>query len=64
MSPDNILNIQVNGITESVLDCQLIVGSRSVYAVCFGLVVFFAFMSLLMICVTSSRDPRAGFQNG
>ena len=47
-----------------VVNCDLIVGYRAVYAVCFGMACFFGLMALLMICVKSSKDPRAKIQNG
>lgn len=34
------------------------------YRVCFAMTLFFLFMSLIMIGVKSSKDPRAGIQNG
>eukprot|EP00127_Corallochytrium_limacisporum_P005476 Clim_evm24s206 gene=Clim_evmTU24s206 len=40
------------------------VGILGVFRVCFAMVLFFLSMSLLMVGVTTSRDPRAGFQNG
>lgn len=39
-------------------------GHRAVYRMCFRDGVFFFLFSLLMICVRSSRDPRAAIQNG
>jgi len=54
----------IGGITKGVAKCEYVVGYRGVYAICFGMVCFFAFMCILMLCVSSSKDPRASFQNG
>ncbi|XP_067937998.1 probable serine incorporator [Watersipora subatra] len=62
--PLNFFNAEINGITKPLARCEVVVGSKGVYSICFGMVIFFAFMSVLMLCVKSSRDPRAGFQNG
>lgn len=40
------------------------VGYLSVYRICFAMAAFFFLMSLIMIAVKSSKDPRAGIQNG
>ena len=39
-------------------------GYLAVYRICFVVTVFFLFMSVIMIGVRNSRDPRAGIQNG
>uniref|UniRef100_A0A6A7FSJ3 Serine incorporator 1-like isoform X2 n=1 Tax=Hirondellea gigas TaxID=1518452 RepID=A0A6A7FSJ3_9CRUS len=46
------------------VDCSGLVGYLAVYRVCFAVTLFFLFMALLMVGVKSSRDPRAGIQNG
>ncbi|XP_046668519.1 probable serine incorporator isoform X1 [Homalodisca vitripennis] len=46
------------------VDCQSAVGYLAVYRLCFALAAFFFIMALLMIGVKSSRDHRAGIQNG
>uniref|UniRef100_A0A1B6EFW0 Serine incorporator n=1 Tax=Clastoptera arizonana TaxID=38151 RepID=A0A1B6EFW0_9HEMI len=46
------------------IDCELAVGYLAVYRLCFALAAFFFVMSLVMIGVQSSRDNRAGLQNG
>ncbi|CAH1247436.1 serine incorporator 1-like isoform X1 [Branchiostoma lanceolatum] len=55
-------------IHDKLVDCASIVrsvtGYLAVYRVCFGLAGFFFLMSLLMISVKTSKDPRAGIQNG
>lgn len=49
---------------EPWMDCNGAVGYRAVYRICFALVSFFFLMSLIMIGVKSSQDPRSGIQNG
>ncbi|XP_071529980.1 serine incorporator 1 isoform X2 [Panulirus ornatus] len=46
------------------LDCTDVVGYLAVYRLCFAMSLFFFVMALLMIGVKSSKDPRAGIQNG
>lgn len=46
------------------IDCQWAVGYLAVYRLCFALAAFFFLMALIMIGVKSSRDSRAGLQNG
>ncbi|BES97379.1 Serine incorporator (Serinc) [Nesidiocoris tenuis] len=46
------------------IDCQNAVGYMAVYRLCFALACFFFLMALMMIGVKSSRDHRAGIQNG
>ncbi|XP_038208710.1 probable serine incorporator isoform X5 [Zerene cesonia] len=46
------------------VDCDQAVGYLAVYRVCFATCLFFIFMALLTIGVKSSKDPRAGIQNG
>nr|CAG4644840.1 EOG090X07ET [Leptodora kindtii] len=48
----------------SPVDCGAAVGYLAVYRLCFAMTLFFFAMSLLMIGVKSSKDPRAGIQNG
>ncbi|XP_077295154.1 serine incorporator TMS1 isoform X1 [Arctopsyche grandis] len=45
-------------------DCLSAVGYLAVYRIYFILFIFFAFMALITVGVKSSRDPRAGIQNG
>ncbi|XP_028131886.1 probable serine incorporator isoform X2 [Diabrotica virgifera virgifera] len=47
-----------------VFDCKQAVGYLAVYRICFILTCFFALMSLMMIGVKTSKDARAGIQNG
>jgi len=46
------------------VDCAVVVGYQAVYRLCLIVTLFFTLMSLLMIGVRSSNDPRAGIQNG
>ena len=46
------------------IDCGIVAGQLAVYRVCFGMAMFFLLMSLLMIWVLTSKDPRAKIQNG
>ncbi|ELT97171.1 hypothetical protein CAPTEDRAFT_153908 [Capitella teleta] len=52
------------GIIKSQLDCQLIVGYRAVYRVCFALAAFYFLFAIIMINVKTSGDPRSKIQNG
>ena len=44
--------------------CDNIVGYLAVYRVCFAMACFFLILGVIMFKVSSSRDPRAKFQNG
>jgi len=46
------------------IECSQIVGYLAVYRVCFALTCFFALMAVMMIGVKTSKDLRAGIQNG
>lgn len=46
------------------IDCKSAVGYLAVYRLCFALSAFFFLMAIIMIGVKSSRDNRAGIQNG
>ena len=52
------------GIANVKIKCEDAVGYLAVYRICFIVTLFFLFMALIMIGVKSSRDPRAGLQNG
>ncbi|XP_048879149.1 serine incorporator 3-like [Brienomyrus brachyistius] len=46
------------------VSCEIFVGYKAVYRICFGMAVFFLVFSIFMFKVKSSRDPRAAIQNG
>ncbi|KAF7655868.1 hypothetical protein LDENG_00049230 [Lucifuga dentata] len=46
------------------VNCDIIVGYKSVYRMCFAMACFFFLFSIIMIRVRSSKDPRATIQNG
>ncbi|CAB0041030.1 unnamed protein product [Trichogramma brassicae] len=50
-----------NSIT---VDCQAAVGYLAVYRISLIMTLFFALMSVMMIGVKSTKDPRGGIQNG
>ena len=52
------------GMANVKIKCEDAVGYLAVYRICFIVTLFFLFMALIMIGVRSSRDPRAGLQNG
>ncbi|KAJ8733976.1 hypothetical protein PYW07_014527 [Mythimna separata] len=46
------------------VDCDKAVGYLAVYRICFAACLFFVLMALITLGVKSSKDPRAGIQNG
>ncbi|XP_068172251.1 serine incorporator 1 [Antennarius striatus] len=46
------------------VNCDMFVGYKAVYRVCFGMSMWFLGFSILMINVKNSRDPRAAVHNG
>ncbi|XP_076750051.1 serine incorporator TMS1 isoform X3 [Xylocopa sonorina] len=46
------------------VDCESAVGYLAVYRICFIIALYFFLMSIIMIRVRSSKDPRAPIQNG
>ncbi|XP_076623892.1 serine incorporator TMS1 isoform X2 [Colletes latitarsis] len=46
------------------VDCESAVGYLAVYRICFIITLYFFLMSIIMIGVKSSKDPRAPIQNG
>ncbi|XP_004372078.1 serine incorporator 2 isoform X1 [Trichechus manatus latirostris] len=51
-------------VLQGHIDCGSLLGHHAVYHMCFAMAAFFFLFTLLMICVRSSRDPRAAIQNG
>ncbi|XP_037130359.1 serine incorporator 2 [Syngnathus acus] len=49
---------------ENQFDCDVIVGYKSVYRICFAMTCFFFLFFIIMLRVRSSKDPRASLQNG
>ncbi|XP_029662547.1 probable serine incorporator isoform X3 [Formica exsecta] len=50
--------------SDFTLDCESAVGYLAVYRICFILSLYFFLMSVIMVRVKSSQDPRAPIQNG
>ncbi|GAV05753.1 hypothetical protein RvY_15833 [Ramazzottius varieornatus] len=46
------------------VDCARVAGYNGVYRICFALTCFFVLLMVLMFNTKSSKDPRAGIQNG
>ncbi|XP_056293665.1 serine incorporator 1 [Pseudoliparis swirei] len=46
------------------VDCQMFVGYKAVYRICFGMSMWFLGFAILMINIKNSRDPRATIHNG
>lgn len=63
MNENTTITKELIGSTVGQIDCQYALGYMAVYRICFGLVCFFGLMSLIMIGVRSSRDPRSHIQN-
>uniref|UniRef100_A0A8C4T541 Serine incorporator 2 n=1 Tax=Erpetoichthys calabaricus TaxID=27687 RepID=A0A8C4T541_ERPCA len=53
----------IPGVPNKV-NCDIIVGYKSVYRMCFAMACFFFLFMILMIRVRTSKDPRASLQNG
>uniref|UniRef100_A0A8C5EW02 Serine incorporator 2-like n=1 Tax=Gouania willdenowi TaxID=441366 RepID=A0A8C5EW02_GOUWI len=53
-----------SSIIPGTVNCEIIVGYKSVYRMCFAMACFFFLFTIIMIRVRSSRDPRAALQNG
>lgn len=49
---------------QNQVNCEVIVGYKSVYRMCFAMACFFFLFAVIMIRVRSSKDPRAAVQNG
>ncbi|XP_077193252.1 serine incorporator 2 [Paroedura picta] len=50
--------------TDGKVNCKSFLGHKSVYRMCFATAAFFFLFALMMVCVRSSKDPRASIQNG
>ena len=59
-APSYIPKISVH----SLLQCDQFVGYLAAYRVCMAVACFFLLLMATMICVRSSKDPRAYIQNG
>ncbi|NWU44198.1 SERC2 protein, partial [Hylia prasina] len=46
------------------VDCSSFLGHKAVYRMGFAMAAFFCLFAVLMVCVRSSRDPRAALHNG
>ncbi|XP_029358390.1 serine incorporator 1-like isoform X2 [Echeneis naucrates] len=46
------------------VNCDMFVGYKAVYRVCFGMSTWFLLLSILMINIKNSKDPRAAVHNG
>ncbi|XP_015739204.1 serine incorporator 2 [Coturnix japonica] len=55
---DSVLGVQAN------VDCSGFLGHKAVYRMGFATAAFFFLFAVLMVCVRSSKDPRAAIQNG
>ncbi|KAJ4928081.1 hypothetical protein JOQ06_015880 [Pogonophryne albipinna] len=49
---------------ENTVNCDIVVGYKSVYRMCFAMACFFFLFSIIMLRVRSSKDPRGAIQNG
>ncbi|NXG41491.1 SERC2 protein, partial [Psilopogon haemacephalus] len=49
---------------QSHVNCESFLGHKAVYRMGFAMAAFFFLFAALMLCVRSSRDPRAALQNG
>ena len=63
------LGVDLSGVVDvgnpvAFIDCKKGVGYQAVYRLYLILTLFFFLMSIIMINVKSSADPRAGIQNG
>ena len=54
---DSVLGVQAD------VDCSGFLGHKAVYRMGFATAAFFFLFAMLMVCVRSSKDPRAAIQN-
>ncbi|XP_061425343.1 serine incorporator 1 [Lethenteron reissneri] len=57
------MGTQVPGV-HGYVNCDVLVGFKAVYRVCFGMAMFFLLFCLITVGVRTSRDPRAPLHNG
>ncbi|CAL8298353.1 unnamed protein product [Lota lota] len=50
--------------TDNKVNCEVMVGYKAVYRMCFAMACFFFLFTIVMIRVRNSKDPRASIQNG
>uniref|UniRef100_G3SX22 Serine incorporator 2 n=1 Tax=Loxodonta africana TaxID=9785 RepID=G3SX22_LOXAF len=62
VGPDPTLEVLI--LKGSLEGSGSLLSFHAVYRMCFATAAFFFLFTLLMICVRSSRDPRAAIQNG
>ncbi|KAF1392207.1 hypothetical protein PFLUV_G00050190 [Perca fluviatilis] len=46
------------------VNCEMFVGYKAVYRICFGMSMWFLGFAIIMINIKNSRDPRAAIHNG
>lgn len=51
-------------VVDNKVNCEMMVGYKAVYRMCFAMTCFFFIFCVIMIRVRSSKDPRAAIQNG
>ncbi|KAF3833607.1 hypothetical protein F7725_024811 [Dissostichus mawsoni] len=51
-------------LKQNKVNCDIVVGYKSVYRMCFAMACFFFLFSIIMLRVRSSKDPRGAIQNG
>ncbi|NXT00710.1 SERC2 protein, partial [Jacana jacana] len=49
---------------QTPINCGSFLGHKAVYRMGFAMAAFFFFFAAIMVCVRSSKDPRAAVQNG
>ena len=63
-TPDESPEVTASISQDAFINCDHFVGYVAVYRVCMGVACFFLALMILMLCVFSSKDPRAYIQNG
>ena len=49
---------------DALVPCNQFIGFLAVYRVCMAVASFFFLLSIIFLCVWSSKDPRSYLQNG